>query len=120
MSEALICRRGSKGEDTSSYILQTRTISSNTVWEVPKHAGNVSVRIFGGGGGGGGMCGGGGGWMNNGEFELSEGQIIDIAIGVGGSKGTFSKPGSGGTTSFGIYLSANGGGGAGSSSSASG
>ena len=115
MSEAIISRRGTKGSSASRPMV-TSTISENTTFKVP-HTGNYLVRIFGGGGGGyynegrsfprvdpqyGG--GGGGGWMNNGEFELTENSSISIVVGSGGGIGN-----AGGTTSFGTYLSANGG-----------
>ena len=116
MSEAIISRRGGKGNgssggDSGPGNLQSVVISTNNQWTVPNHKGNISVRIFGGGGGGynrvsiaGFGCGGGSGWMNNGEFAIGNGSLIQITIGKGG---TYIN--SGGTTSFGTYLSANGG-----------
>ena len=116
MAEAIISRRGY--EPGGKPELRTETITSNVTWTVPSSIrGNVSVRLFGGGGGGGNVYaggGGGGGWMNNGEFKVSPGQKIPITIGAGGNVGV-----AGGTTSFGSYLSANGGG-AGSSIGGSG
>ena len=119
MSEAIISRRSG---NTSSSIgnLQTELITSNKTWVVPSHKGNISVRIFGGGASGNGRNGnymwrangGGSGWMNNKEFNnLTNGQIIQITIGAGGTlnSGVRSPSVAGGTTSFGTYLSANGG-----------
>lgn len=110
MSEAIITRRGS---GSGSGKLFTEMIDENTNWTRPPGVKNdvVYVRIFGGGGGGrsdGGLnaAGGGGGEMNNGEVQLAEGATIQISIGQGGSWGG----GHGGTTSFGAWLSANGGG----------
>lgn len=90
----------------------TEVIAESTNWTVPSNVkdGQISVLIFGGGGsayhngnahtyGG----GGGGGYMNNGIFTLAQGAVIPITIGAGGFGGT------GGTTTFGTYLSANGG-----------
>ena len=111
MSEAIISRRGSSGGSGGGQ-LRTEIIASNVNWTVPNHKGNISVRIFGGGSAymPEGQGGGGSGWMNNGEFSnLTPGQIIPITIGDGDiySRGNFT--GSGGTSSFGTYLSANGG-----------
>ena len=118
MSECIISRRGSSG-GSGEYTLRTEAIPYNTNWEVPKHAGNISVRVFGGGGAAWGLSGthymdkntqlwgGGGGNMNNGEFELTAGEIIPITIGRGGINSYSNR--NGGTTSFGTYLSATGG-----------
>ena len=103
MAEGIISRR-SKSDGKTSGQLVTELIISNTNWTVPNHKGNISVRIFGAGGGGD-ASGGGGGWMNNGEFNLNTGLNINIVIGQGGLR----TGGSGGTTTFGTYLSANGG-----------
>ena len=112
--------------------LKTESFTSNTNWTVPNDLDTskpISVRLFGGGGGGCGMYdpsnsryppgGGGGGWMNNAEINnITPNQVIQITIGSGGranntstNKGS-ARANSGGTTSFGIYLSANGGDGA--------
>lgn len=81
--------------------LRTELITSNQTWTVPSGvSGNrIMVRIFGGGGNGFKGAGGGGGYMNNGNITLSSGTAVKITIGSAG-----------GTTSFGTYLSANGGG----------
>ena len=84
-------------------------ILENQAWEVPISINNMfDVRIFGGGGGGSGAGysggGGGGGWMNNDTIELTPYSQIPITIGAGGNQER-----AGGTTSFGLYLSANGG-----------
>ena len=111
MSEAIISRRG-WGEGGKPE-LRTEYIESSKAWTVPSSIrGNVYVRIFGGGGGGVNdrYCGAGGGWMNNGEIEVNAGEQIEIHIGSGGAYNSSGRNGgSGGTTSFGVYLSANGG-----------
>ena len=122
MAEAIICRRGKSGngDGTGSGILQIQTFTYNTNFMMPNHIGNVLVRIFGGGGAG--MfirgygtsyidcyAGGGGGWMNNGEFIIQNGLTIPIVVGAGGVMDENNISHSGGTTSFGGYLSANGG-----------
>ena len=100
MAEAIISRRGYTAEGKPE--LRTETIAVNQVWKVPSGIrGTVSVRLFGGGGGGN-LCGGGSGWMNYGEISVSPNQQIQITIGAGGNIGV-----SGGTTSFGTFLSAN-------------
>lgn len=126
MSEAIIARGGRKGSGGGSdfHGLMTEVYTSSTMWLVPSNAVNneFSVRIFGGGGGGMAQdiqadvtAAGGGGWMNNSTLILEPGGLIFIEIGSGGDQLTYSGMGynnvntSGGTTSFGIYLSANGG-----------
>ena len=105
MSEAIITRRGYTTEGKPE--LRTELIQTNQNWVVPQGLkGNVSIRIFGGGGGGTYGLGGCGGWMNNADLSLTPGTSIRITIGKGG---TPDQGVSGGTTSFGSYLSANGG-----------
>ena len=100
-----------------TYKLQTELITRSTNWEVPNHYGNIYVRIFGGGGSGGEVssryAGGGGGWMNNGEFNISEGRVVQIVIGAGGIFPYNRYGTTGGSTTFGTYVSANGGNGGG-------
>lgn len=99
-------------EPTPTFKLVSKTFTSNTNWVVPNHNGYISVRIFGGGGGGGGgeqmrdghNSGGGGGWMNNADLTIANGSSVSITIGKGGKHEQ-----SGGTSSFGTWLSANGG-----------
>lgn len=111
MAEAIISRRG-KTEPKQNYTLIVNTIIENGFFSVPEARDQLfSVRLFGGGGGGG-YAGGGGGWMNNADLELEQGQAIAITIGAGGISNAYalnSGGTSGGTTSFGGYLSANGG-----------
>ena len=109
MSEAIIVKRGRSGGDTPGLVqtLITNIITSNTTFQAPNAINNTFyVRIFGGGGAGNASSGGGGGsgWMNNGEIVLNYGTSVSIRIGRGGSYNN------GGTTTFGTYLSANGGG----------
>ena len=123
MAEAIISRRGGGG--ASGGNLQTEIISFNTIWVAPAHKGNVSVRLFGGGASGARLdlaqnehngcqyCGGGSGWMNNGEFNIPNGSQVVVTIGAGGIPNNPTNAevqfNSGGTSSFGTYLSANGG-----------
>ena len=113
MGEAIISRgfSGSNGGGTSGENgnFRTEIITASTLWKVPENLkdGTVSVRIFGGGGGGNARVnggGGGGGFMNNNTIDLSNDSEIYISIGKGGAPDD-----SGGTSSFGIYLSAPGG-----------
>ena len=139
MGEALITRPGgaSGGGSSGSGNLVTNIFTMNDVFVVPKAKDQqFSVRIFGGGGGWAALnsqysngkvlysscAGGGGGYMNNAILTLNEGETIQVSIGAGG-KGklmysnsttyTSAKGEIGGTTSFGIYLSALGGDGGG-------
>ena len=108
MGEAIITARIGDSVVRAKWKYKTEVITTNTIWEVPSSIDlnkGISVRIFGGGGGAAGQCGGGGGWMNNTIFtNLNIEDKIDIKIGAGGLSTK-----TGGTTSFGNYLSANGG-----------
>ena len=107
--------------------------TSNGMFNPPK-TGNYAVIAIGGGGGGGGSHsyttmqgssysykGGGGasGFINQKTVYLQKGIIVQINIGIGGNAGIggYSESdygtngNTGGTTTFGSYLSANGGGG---------
>lgn len=114
MAEALITRRSGTGRASSGKLV-IETIVENTNWKIPSNVvdNKFSVMIFGGGGGGGvrnsfsydlGGGGGGGGWMNNRSIEINYGGSVLITLGAGGDAGD-----AGGTSSFGTYLSANGG-----------
>lgn len=117
MGEAMIIRAGGAGGNANViYSPGTNIITTNTEWRVPRAKNQeFMVRLFGAGGGCSGTSsgykpdywtyrgGGGGGNMNNGLLKLNAGDIIPITI------GTASYMGSGGTTSFGTYLSASGG-----------
>lgn len=133
MSECIISRRGynANGAPPPTLTLKTVTYTSNVNWVVPNHEGSINVILCGGGGGGcltnnryGGYnynayCGGGGGWINTQTFSnLRAKNVISIYIGDGGDGGSYdffnqNNPTSGGSSSFGSYLSANGGEGAG-------
>ena len=133
MGEAIITSRtGTIGSNTiNSNELKTEIFKQSDAFIVPKARNQqFSVRIFGGGGGGSGSgyrgcsAGGGGGWMNNAILTINQGETIPITIGVGGAGGTIvntntadhkysgAAGNTGGTTSFGTYLSAPGGTGA--------
>ena len=122
MGNAFLSRRGGSGG--SSYELKTEIYETNKLWTVPKAKDQkFMVRIFGGGSSGGHRVlesqycgfGGSGGFMNNGDFTLQQGTTVQITIGSGGIPETESeyplrlKIKSGGITSFGTYLAANGG-----------
>ena len=123
MGEGLIVRKG--GSSGGKFTYKSVVISSNIDWCVPKAKDNLFKIIVVGGGGGGaqypsaGWAGGGGGWINSNIVELTEGSYISITIGAGGKGNTNfnsyreSVEGlTGGTSSFGGLLSANGGKGA--------
>lgn len=125
MSEVLISRRGggSKGggnwgTEGGEYRIITFTESTN--WIVPQHVigNNFKYIMIGGGGGAGGYSGGGGGYVNNGYVRLAPGESVAITVGAGGICGNSlysgdinSNGGSGGASSIGTVVSANGGGG---------
>lgn len=107
-------------------VFKTEVIKESTGWTVPDVDGPVNVRIFGGGAGGqaekttffnfffyAGGCGGGGGHMATKDIMLTRGKNVLITIGKGGAKGAGNGDGergsAGGTSSFGTYISANGG-----------
>lgn len=107
-------------------VFKTEVIKESTGWTVPDVDGPVNVRIFGGGAGGqaekttffnfffyDGGCGGGGGHMATKDIMLTRGKNVLITIGKGGAKGAGNGNGesgsAGGTSSFGTYISANGG-----------
>ena len=99
MSDAIIRKVTKKSIPlVNKYI--TRIITSTTDWIVPNLTSNISVTLVGAGGshytsGG----GGGGGWVNIGSFRPANNSTIRITIGTS----------AGSTSSFGTYLSANGG-----------
>jgi len=88
-------------------------------WTVPTGVTTCRVRVWGGGGSGAaGIAGGGGGFVLKTITSLPAGTVT-VTVGVGGNAGN--NPGTGGTSSFGAYVTATGGrnnpstGGAGSS-----
>ena len=133
MGEAILVKTGGSkgngsngGNSSGQYVPMTEIIQENTVFTMPKTQGQqIAVRIFGGGGGkhgwseyinmnwiDGWYSGGGGGNMNNAILNIPKDEKISIIIGNGGetSRSYNNFIGyNGGTTSFGIYLSATGG-----------
>lgn len=103
-------------------------------WAVPVGVSRVRVTVIGGGGGGGGAFspsgsgasggGGGGGAYGVKLVDLTGVTSVSVTVGAGGSGGisNTTNPTSGGSSSFGTYVSASGGspGGNGSSGSANG
>ena len=105
MSEVVISRRGGSSSGSGKNMV-TEYITFNRNWTVPKAKDQkFDIRIFGAGDTlhGGGGCGGA---MNNDILTLTKGDKINITIG----RSTIS---SGQSSSFGSYLSANGGSGSG-------
>lgn len=105
-----------EGQLLVKYNLVTELIKDSSTWELPAGVkdNTVNVRLFGGGGGGlnntasNAHAGGGGGYMETGVYQLLPREKVLVTIGAGGTTGTGS-PTAGGLTSFGTYLSANGG-----------
>ena len=110
MGECILSRGASGGSsgNVANNGLVTEIIMSNILWHVPQNLRNnqVSVRLFGGGGAGD-LAGGFGGHMNNAIINVAGETDVYILIGSGGIDDSASN--SGGTTTFGQYLSANGG-----------
>jgi len=111
MSEVMISRRGGGGSGWSSETkLVTEYITFNRNWIVPNGVkdNQFSVRIFGAG------CtnGYGSGWMANEVYtNLQTGQAINIIIGKINPdyNNIITSQSTGGTSSFGTYIYANGG-----------
>lgn len=126
MGESIISRHGgqqSSLEEYEKYKDFNAIVLSNTTFVVPID-GTYHINCIGGGGGGGfsqtdgttryACClggGGGSGYFKTADIKLKKYQAISITIGSGGAAGTqqTSHGGTGGTTSFGTYLSAAGG-----------
>ena len=124
MGNAILVKAGSGGgSGGSGAALSSSTmtiLAVNTIYACPA-AGNYWITCIGGGGGGGkgwyededgweyGGGGGGSGYLNQKLVSLSAGEKVQVTIGAGGGW-TNNRPGStGGTTTFGSYLSASGG-----------
>ena len=127
MSEAIIARGGGINNGGQHTIVNDAYIITNQMYTVPI-TGNYLITCVGGGAGGNdgylyrrnksqgfeynnwyarGGSGGGSGNVNSREVYLEANTAVQISIGLGGKKGTYG--GSGGTTSFGTYISASGG-----------
>lgn len=97
--------------------------NSTTNWAAPNNTNAVRIFIVGGGGGGGGKAGGlnsapmsggggGGGAVIRKELSVTPGTTYTVTIGAGGA-GAVGSGSTGGASSFGNLLTANGGGGGG-------
>ena len=111
MGEAIITRAGAVYNENSvkmGWKLYTEIFTSNTNYTVPTCKNQeLTVLCFGSGGAGSNSttyAGGGGGNLNKQVVSIAAGQIVPISI-----AGTTAINSSGGTTSFGTYLSATGG-----------
>ena len=96
----------------------TEIFTASGTWTCPAGVDKVFVRLFGGGGGGGGLNednnyitggGGGGGYMAYSALNVTPNSNYTVTIGAGGAGTSSGNGGTGGVTSFGILLSANGG-----------
>lgn len=97
-----------------------QVFTSSGTWTVPAGVTKAKVTVIGGGGGGGG-CGsasgnnryGNGGGGGGGSIEvvtgLTPGASVTVTVGAGGTAASNANGGSGGTSSFGAFLSATGG-----------
>ena len=116
MGEAIMTSaRGGIGGSGGKYKLQTRIFTSNGTFVVPGNVKNNTFKVmcYGGGGSSDGYCGGGGGYMNIMELNNLQSSVsIPIIIGAGGFRNISNssvKGNTGGTTTFGSYVSAIGG-----------
>lgn len=98
-----------------NYRIVTETVTSSKTWRNPYSTPlDVTARVFGGGGGGS-VSGGGGGHMAVKTVTVAAGESVSVTIGLGGAACTYDYStgtetvGNGGTSSFGTYVSANGG-----------
>lgn len=106
------------GGDVRNLVIQK--ITESCTWTAPK-AQDQTFKVFavGGGGGGGNIIdeedypgGGGGGYVVIEELTIPEGESVDIVCGAGGAGGsqeTARHGVAGGATSFGDYITADGG-----------
>lgn len=108
------------GKTLPALATRTEIFTEDGVFRVPEGVTSVRVMCYGGGGAGGEYGsnsntssyyggGGGGGYYAESDISVTPGEHIPITIGLGGisDNGYFSS--NGGTTSFGTYLSADGG-----------
>ena len=78
-----------------------QVFSSSGTWTVPTGIGKVRARMWGGGA----YAGGGGGFAIRTIYDLSGVTSVSVTVGAGGT----STSSTGGTSSFGSYVSATGG-----------
>jgi hypothetical protein len=81
------------------------TTTQTFTWTVPAGIGAVRARCWGGGGGSGASGGGGGGFAMKAIYDLTGVTSIAVTVGLGVASGNIT----GGTSSFGSYVSATGG-----------
>jgi hypothetical protein len=115
----------SDGDGSFSYstftVATVQRITSSGTWNKPSGCMFVRVTVVGGGGGGGGLDGnsnnqelfsgsGGGGGTAISMIDVSSVSSVSVTVGAGGAGGATANDGAtGGTSSFGSYLSATGG-----------
>ncbi|WP_029004786.1 hypothetical protein [Azorhizobium doebereinerae] len=92
--------------------------ANSTSWTVPQGVFYVTAEVLGAGGGGGGTSvtgaaatGGNGGAFAVGRYAVTPGQVIPITVGLGGGAAAAGAQNgfAGGASSFGSYVTANGG-----------
>lgn len=91
--------------------IQTFTTAGTHTWNRPEGCVRIKVSLVGAGGGGAGFCeaGGAGGYSEK-YIDVTDISSVTITVGAGGDRVAYNLVGnSGGTTSFGSYLSASGG-----------
>lgn len=100
-------KRSWKAFKYATKVIKTEIVTQSGVWKVPEGVLSADVLCIGGGGGesSNNAGGGGGGYLAQKVVDLKNVSSVNITIGAAGSKNS-----NGGITSFGSFLSANGGG----------
>jgi hypothetical protein len=104
---------GAVDENCGPLVVSFTTVGSTT-WTVPAGITTVQVLVVGGGGGGGtgrgGAGGGAGGFVQNANYSVTPGAVINVTVGGGGNGGTTTGGSTSGSASVFGTLTAPGGG----------